>query len=443
MDTNCCTEATACHADPACDPAFDCNTNCGDDATCRARCTTFFTRAPTLVDLTVCRESTLQNGVRPLVRRVCLTMRPAAVPASARLVAASPATAPRTATASSSTSVVANCLAGSSTCPPECEALYPGGTENNRDWVDCVGNSCSASCASGHNWSCIDAKPRLVQAEVGRRHHLLGDASSTSSARNRSVGSLIKACSKTDLDCSNPIDTQTTNADGPRVAYRFRRIGRLRWLSGHDRRRQRRARREGRHLPGHLVPIAERRLCGMERPCSIRVQRESRFACCPHPSDHRPRARPLRGRGAGDYSFAAAGGVTFDADDAKDSATTVFYFVGGVPRTNAIQTDSQSGIGGYINLKGGRSTLITARVTVDDVPKPSGPRRTSFVRALSRRRRCRRYRNKARHRRHGRAPKAQTNRAIRSHRICATLVAPRISHHFLTATTEGLLWPEV
>src|SRR4051794_32798278 len=44
MDANCCTEATACHADSACDPAFDCNTNCGDDATCRARCTTFFTR---------------------------------------------------------------------------------------------------------------------------------------------------------------------------------------------------------------------------------------------------------------------------------------------------------------------------------------------------------------------------------------------------------------
>jgi hypothetical protein len=45
--------------------------------------------------------------------------------------------------------------------------------------------------------------------------------------------------------------------------------------------------------------------------------------------------------------------------------------VGGVPRTNAIQTDSQSGIGGYINLKG-PSTLITARVNVDDVPKVVG-----------------------------------------------------------------------
>jgi hypothetical protein len=84
---------------------------------------------------------------------------------------------------------------------------------------------------------------------------------------------------------------------------------------------------------------------------------------------------PTRGHfaaAAQDCNFAAAGGVTFDADDAKDSATTVFYFVGGVPRTNAIQTDSQSGIGGYINLKGGRSTLITARVTVDDVPKILG-----------------------------------------------------------------------
>src|SRR6187431_1529327 len=34
MDTKCCDEATACHGDPACDPAWDCNMTCGDDGAC-------------------------------------------------------------------------------------------------------------------------------------------------------------------------------------------------------------------------------------------------------------------------------------------------------------------------------------------------------------------------------------------------------------------------
>jgi hypothetical protein len=158
MDANCCTEASACHADPSCDPAFDCNTNCGDDATCRARCTTFFTRAPTLVDVTVCRESKCKTecglscggfgynapGCSACVKQTCCSI------ASDCAMNGDCVKLDLCRT---------NCLAGSSTCPPECEAIYPGGVDNHRDWVDCVENTCSDGCASGHNWSCLDAKP--------------------------------------------------------------------------------------------------------------------------------------------------------------------------------------------------------------------------------------------------------------------------------------------
>src|SRR5258705_14009208 len=42
MDRNCCTEATACRGDAACALEIDCLSDCGDEGTCRARCTQFY-----------------------------------------------------------------------------------------------------------------------------------------------------------------------------------------------------------------------------------------------------------------------------------------------------------------------------------------------------------------------------------------------------------------
>ena len=102
MDTNCCTEATAATPIPhATRPSIAIRT-AATTRPARALHDVLHAR-PTLVDLTVCRE--------PLQTECGLSC--AGLPQCARcsacvsrLVAASPATAPRTATASSSTSVV-------------------------------------------------------------------------------------------------------------------------------------------------------------------------------------------------------------------------------------------------------------------------------------------------------------------------------------------------
>jgi hypothetical protein len=69
---------------------------------------------------------------------------------------------------------------------------------------------------------------------------------------------------------------------------------------------------------------------------------------------------------AQDCNFASAPGVSFEADNAKDDKTTPFYFINGVPKTNATETDPVSGIGGFINLKANALTQIKAYARVGD-----------------------------------------------------------------------------
>jgi hypothetical protein len=368
MDEKCCTEANACRGDPACDPAFDCYTNCGDDAACRARCNTFFTRADTLIDATSCRESKCgaecgvacggfgynAPGCGNCVKQTCCPV----ASDCAKNIACVKLDLCRN-----------NCLAGSSACSAECEQTYPDGVSDLAPWLDCVQNTCSEDCTAGRNWQCLDAKvPWLKPKSAGLITFSMTIVEIVS--EKPFAGTTAKACSKLDLACSTPLDTQMTNAEGyvaltvPAGLVGF--DGYVD-LTGGD------SQGSGPIFPAMWYPVPSIVSTGWRG----RVQFVSEGSLKALAALTNATIDPTRGHfaaGAQDCNFAAAGGVTFDIDPlAKDDYTTVFYFVMGQPKTNATQTDAQSGgIGGYINLPAKGLTLVTARVPVDDMVKTIG-----------------------------------------------------------------------
>ena len=348
MDQNCCTEATACHADPACDPAFDCNTNCGDDATCRARCITFFTRSDSLIDVTACRESHCKTecglscggfgynapGCSSCIKETCCSIAGECA---------------KNGDCVKLDLCKVNCLGGgTSSCPTECEDLFPGGMDNHRDWRDCAENVCSDECTSGHNWSCLDARPAWFKPKSAGLMTFSVTIVDILTEKPF-AGATVKACGKLDKDCAMPIDTQMTNADG-RVSLTVSAgsvgfDGYVDMTGGNN--------GEGGHngeiFPAIWYPSPNIVSAGWRG----RVQFVSYGSLGLLAAFTGATIDPTRGHfaaAAQDCNFAAAGGVTFDADT-KDDGTTVFYFIKGLPKTDAMQTDSQSGIGGYINCR--------------------------------------------------------------------------------------------
>jgi hypothetical protein len=368
MDTKCCDEAMACRNDPACDPAFDCTTNCGDDATCRARCNTFFTRADTFVNVSVCRESNCEAecglscggfgynapGCESCVKQTCCPSAGACA---------------KNGDCIKLDLCRSNCLAGSLTCPTECEQTYAGGVGDLVPWFDCVQNTCAEACAPGRNWQCLDTRtPWLKPKSAGSITFsitivdILGE--------QPFVGATAKACDKRDLLCATPFDTKSTDARGfveltvPAGTGGF--DGYVDLTGGNNGG----GTTESEIFPAIWYPVPNIVSSGWRGRIQF-VSRASFTGLALLTSATIDKDRGHFAAAAQDCNFSAAGSVTFDADT-KDDLTTVFYFVMGSPKTNATQTDPQSGIGGYINLPANGLTLVTAYVPVGDMIKTIG-----------------------------------------------------------------------
>ena len=370
MDTNCCAEAEACHGDPACDAAYDCNTMCGDDASCRSRCNTFFTRADTLVDINACRESKCKavcgnacggfgynaSGCDKCVKQTCC---------SAATTCAQNADCVKLELCRT------NCIAGSLSCPTECEKTFAGGFDVNAPWSQCVQNTCAEECQPGRNWQSLDAKAPWLKPKSGG---LITISVNIVDVVNEPpfAGASVRACKKLDLSCAEPLDTQTTDAQGfasvtvPAGSVGF--DGYLEFAGGDN-------------GTGHGVKSEVFPAIWYPSPNVIssgwrgRIQFVSRESLEVLAVLTGAKIDPERGHfaaAAQDCNFATAGNVSFEAGSTRDVGTTVFYFVGGAPKTDATKTDPLSGIGGFINLLAGQLSYITAVVPVGDQVKSLG-----------------------------------------------------------------------
>jgi hypothetical protein len=373
MDTNCCDQASACHDDPACDPAWDCNMTCGDDGACRARCTTFFTRAESLVELSACRETNcraecaLSCGGFAYQAPSC----GACVKQSCCSAAADCAKNPECMKLDLCRN---NCIAGSSTCPPECERSYPGGVSDLASWIDCLQNTCSEACTVGRNWACLDTKtPWLKPKSAGDITFAISIVEIV--GEKPFANHTLKACSKLDRDCTAPLATAVSDKDGfaaltvPAGSVGFDGYVDIQGPDGAG----------DAIFPAIWYPSPNIVSSGWRG----RIQFPSRASLQTLAALTGATIDATRGHfaaAAQDCNFAAAPGVSFDVDT-KDNGTTVFYFVQGIPKTGSTtQTDAQSGIGGYINLPTDRVSLISARVQIGDAVRSLGMGSTYIIR---------------------------------------------------------------
>jgi hypothetical protein len=370
MDANCCDLATACGQDPTCDPAYDCNTSCGDDGTCRARCNTFFTRSDSFVEVSACRET----QCRAQCGLSCGGLSYAA-PGCDQCVKEKATCCQTVAKCVGNADCVkldlcrTNCIAGSMSCPTDCERMYSGGIDDLAPTLDCISNQCVEVCQPGRNWSCLDTRTPWLKPKSA------GDVTITVTIADiyyetPFVGSKVKACRKADRDCTTPLQEVVSGPDGlvtltiPLGAVGF--DGYLDITGGNNGM----GGQAGQIYPAIWYPMPPIVSAGWRG----RIQFVSYGSLDLLALLTGAKIDPMRGHfaaNAQDCNFASASGVSFESDKA-DGNTTPFYFIGGVPKTDAKETDPLSGIGGFINLPAGQLTLITPSLMINGEKKTLG-----------------------------------------------------------------------
>jgi hypothetical protein len=343
MDTSCCAEASACHQNESCDPAYDCLNSCGDDGACRARCAAFYARTDTLLGLTSCREEKCAAecglscggfgysvpGCDQCVKSTCC----AAASACAKNLECLKLDLCRT-----------NCLYGSTTCPAECDAQYPLGTTDYAPWLVCLQNDCAAACQTGRGWQCLDApffwpKPKAL-GQITFSVTVVDLLSEQPYA-----GATVKACQRIDLLCANPLDETTADATGlvsltvPSGSIGF--DGYLDITGGDN--------GAGSTIfPAMWYPVPPVIAGGWRGTVQFVSTADLPILGAATGAE----IDPTRGHfaaNADDCNFSPAGGVSFTADSADDK-TKSFYFLQGLPNISATATDPANPIGGFVNL---------------------------------------------------------------------------------------------
>jgi len=354
MDRSCCDEAMACRNDVACDPSFDCLATCGSDGDCRAQCATFYTQPAALFGIGTCRETNCAAecglscggfgyrvpGCDACVRSMCCSLAAACAknPACVRL-----------------DSCRTNCLAGSTSCPLQCDRENPDGVTDYSLWFDCTETVCSTSCQPGTVWQCIDSpirwpKPKGTLVELTFSFNIIDLL-----AEKPFVGAKVKGCAKLDPNCESPLDDDVSDAAGT-VSLTVP-VGNVGFdgyvdISGGD---------SGGGNP--IYPTIWYPLPYIVSPGSrgnVQFVSQAGFTFLADQIVRIP-VDPARGHfaaNAQDCLFSAAGGISFAAATA-DTITRTFYFVGGIPNSAGTQTDSQTAIGGFVNLPA-QLTLVTA-----------------------------------------------------------------------------------
>jgi hypothetical protein len=369
MDASCATEAQACHADSSCDPEFDCFLDCGDDGACRSRCATFFSRSDAILGITTCREKNCAAqcatncgslnyntpGCDKCVHGTCCQAASncAKNPECMRLDVCR-----------------SQCLAGSTTCPPDCEAQHPDGVMDYAAWNDCTQNACAASCLTGNSWSCLSSaivwpKPR----SLGKIKFSATIVDLLTELPYAKVSA--RACARNDPTCNNPLDSADADDSGtveltvPAGTIGF--DGYLELTGGDSSGRSADAGADA----GTATPIYPS--LWYPSPPVIsggwrgRVQFPALFEIPLLAGFVHTTIDPTRGHfaaNASDCNFSAAPRVTF-ATDLADKDTTPFYFLNGNPDMTAVETDSLSAIGGFVNLPPGFAR-ITAKSMVEN-----------------------------------------------------------------------------
>jgi len=371
MDQGCCAETRACAADPACQEAALCLSECSD-ATCEARCGSFYTESDTLLALRSCRvkncATPCSTGCGEFASAVpsCETCRENACCSLGAACAVNPE-------CEALDRCIANCFSAQS-CPTACYAAHPAGTNDYAAWHTCT-DRCASVCQVGQDWMCLDSvmawpKPKAV-AGIDFSATFVSFTSETPFA-----GAMVKACDKFDFSCATPLVLGKTDSTG--LVELMLPVG----LSGFDGYLEITGGKTG-ATGGAIYPsiwypepflIAD----GWQgRNTMLSVDELNALAGATGTAvDSTRGAVAVK---AVDCNFDPAAHVSFSVDIA-DSKSLRFYIVGGAPDPSATESD-QSGISAFVNLPAAPSgTLTVIKATVNGAVNRTTGRLSVIVR---------------------------------------------------------------
>jgi hypothetical protein len=340
MDKSCCSAEEACAKDPACQEASSCVAACAD-AACRAQCALFYTLPDTLIALRSCRVSECAGACGSSCGELASSIASCQSCEEGSCCAQASACAINEACADLDL-CVSNCF-GAASCPSDCQDRYPKGAQDYQALLSC-NNQCAAACPSGQSWSCLDAPEAWPKPNaVGNVTFSVAFVSFTS--EEPFEGAAVKACSKLDFSCAQPLATGTTDKSGLVT------VTVPAGLSGFDGYLDVKGGAVGGTgaavFPAIWYPMPYVIADGSRGRTQLISTDE--FAELTAVTATQP--DPTRGHiavNAVDCAFTPAAGVTFTVSP-SDMATVRYYLVGGVPVTTASATDS-SGIAAFVNL---------------------------------------------------------------------------------------------
>ncbi len=350
MRASCCDEAMACQADTACKAAYGCILSCKPgDADCVTWCLGSYARPEALAALTACSSNKCDSQ--------CKHSCGALVNGSSTCDAcvASNCCEENHDCASDEACVKIDfcserCLpAGSVRCATDCGMTYSEGADKSAARSACIAANCADACSSDNAWSCLQHRPPALKPPS------LDPITFTMSvveflSETPYEGLSVKGCARTDLDCTAPLGTATTDANGTftlTVPPGPNGFDGYVDLSG------------GTLYPTlyyFLPPV----IVGGSRG-KLRLPSSDTITALA--GGVQVELDPTRGHLAmvpWDCTMSPAAGVSISID-AADDQSTVFYFQNGLPSRAVTQTGSNPALGGAVNLKTG-ITLVRTRL---------------------------------------------------------------------------------
>lgn len=214
VEASCCAELKACSKEPACAGYEACLLGCGPDYVCRSNCiskgrTGDFPEIPGL-DVCVVRQCESVCGIGCGI--VTANRDAGAAVACQACIAGNDCAQAEACARSLECGLVAQCFASCTTldCKEACQVGHDAGTTLFQSFLTPLEGACLRPCEYGEDWSCAGK----VSVPVAKTPETVVTLTVTTFQGTLLPGMTVKACTALDLDCTKPLDTATTNAQG-------------------------------------------------------------------------------------------------------------------------------------------------------------------------------------------------------------------------------------
>ncbi len=215
MNANCCAQLEACEREPGCARYETCLLGCGSDYVCRSEClmgkpTAPFPEVPPL-DACVVTSCETECGVS--CGLVTSSIFPdAAVGCLDCVVATNNCAGSESCARSVDCDVVGQCLTACTTldCKEACGIGHDAGAALLQAVLAPAQGACRAQCGYGVNWWCLGA----VDVPVAQSSQTVMTLTVATAEGVVLPGLTVRACFPTDYDCTKPLDTELTDANG-------------------------------------------------------------------------------------------------------------------------------------------------------------------------------------------------------------------------------------